>query len=110
MFEAAGNQLGVAKGLGSRYYPALKTLEELEHVHLPHVANYRFSNQLHQKIPKYRDKIEAASMADLKDFLENIRKFSPKVGEVAMRHTSEHLASDPTVVGRKKKRTFGNFA
>ncbi|ERL86492.1 exocyst complex component 6-like [Dendroctonus ponderosae] len=89
-----------------RYYPALKTLEELEHVHLPHVANYRFSNQLHQKIPKYRDKIEAASMTDLKDFLENIRKFSPKVGEVAMRHTSEQLASDPTVVGRKKKRTF----
>ncbi|KAL1492031.1 hypothetical protein ABEB36_012535 [Hypothenemus hampei] len=89
-----------------KYYPALKTLEELEHVHLPHVANYRFSNQLCQKIPKYRDKIEAASMGDLKDFLENIRKFSPKIGEVAMRHTSEQLASDPTVVGRKKKRNF----
>ncbi|CAG9765144.1 unnamed protein product [Ceutorhynchus assimilis] len=91
-----------------RYYPALKTLEELEHIHLPHVANYRFSNQLRQKIPKYRDKIEAASMMDLKDFLENIRKFSPKIGEVAMRHTSEQLASDPTVVGRKKKRNFLN--
>ncbi|XP_066258160.1 exocyst complex component 6 [Euwallacea similis] len=89
-----------------RYYPALKTLEELEHVHLPHVANYRFSNQLYQKIPKYRDKIEAASMTDLKDFLENIRKFSPKIGEVAMRHTSEQLASDPTVIGRKKKRNY----
>ncbi|KAF7270450.1 exocyst complex component Sec15 [Rhynchophorus ferrugineus] len=89
-----------------RYYPALKTLEELEHLHLPHVANYRFSNQLREKIPKYRDKIEAASMSDLKDFLENIRKFSPKIGEVAMRHTSEQLASDPTVIGRKKKRTI----
>ncbi|XP_028133189.1 exocyst complex component 6 [Diabrotica virgifera virgifera] len=87
-----------------RYYPALKTLEELEHLHLPHVANYRFSKQLQENIPKYREKIEAASMSDLKDFLENIRKFSPKVGEVAMKHTSEQLASDPTVVGRKKKR------
>ncbi|XP_018576689.1 exocyst complex component 6 [Anoplophora glabripennis] len=87
-----------------RYYPALKTLEELEHLHLPHVANYRFSHQLQQNIPKYREKIEAASMSDLKDFLENIRKFSPKIGEVAMRHTSEQLASDPTVIGRKKKR------
>ncbi|CAG9857330.1 unnamed protein product [Phyllotreta striolata] len=87
-----------------RYYPALKTLEELEHLHLPHVANYRFSKQLQENIPKYREKIEGASMSDLKDFLENIRKFSPKIGEVAMRHTNEQIASDPTVVGRKKKR------
>ncbi|KRT83336.1 hypothetical protein AMK59_3017 [Oryctes borbonicus] len=43
-------------------------------------------------------------MSDLKDFLENIRKFSPKIGEVAMRHANEELASDPTLVGRKKKR------
>lgn len=27
-------------------------------------------------------------MSDLKDFLENIRKFSPKIGEVAMKHVS----------------------
>lgn len=86
------------------YYPALKTLEELEHIHLPHVANYRFSRQLEENIPKYREKIEDASVSDLKDFLENIRKFSPKIGEVAMRHTKQQLASDPTVIGRKKKR------
>lgn len=36
-----------------RYYPALKTLEELEHSHLPHVANYRFCLQLRESIPKY---------------------------------------------------------
>lgn len=88
-----------------RYYPALKTLEELEHLHLPHIANYRFSLQLRESIPKYlcayklfccsdifncriRESIEKASMSDLKDFLENIRRFSPKIGEVAMRHVS----------------------
>lgn len=89
-----------------RYYPALKTLEELEHSHLPHVTNYRFCLQLRESIPKYsklikyddlllkliffriRESIEKASMSDLKDFLENIRKFSPKIGEVAMRHVS----------------------
>jgi hypothetical protein len=59
---------------------------------------------LRESIPKIRDSIEKASMSDLKDFLENIRKFSPKIGEVAMKHTSEQLASDPTVIGRKKKR------
>lgn len=89
-----------------RYYPALKTLEELEHLHLPHVTNYRFCLQLRESIPKYllnasnksielilffvriRDSIEQASMSDLKDFLENIRRFSPKIGEVAMRHVT----------------------
>ena len=30
-------------------------------------------------------------MTDLKDFLENIRKFSPKMGEIAMRHAAEQL-------------------
>jgi hypothetical protein len=74
-----------------RYYPALKTLEELEHLHLPHVANYRFSYQLRESIPKIRDSIEKASMSDLKDFLENIRKFSPKIGEVAMKHVSNDI-------------------
>lgn len=48
-------------------------------------------------------------MSDLKDFLENIRKFSPKIGQVAMKHTSEHLADDPTVIGRKKKRIAPQF-
>ncbi|KAK4882101.1 hypothetical protein RN001_005420 [Aquatica leii] len=88
-----------------RYYPALKTLEELEHLHLPHVANYRFSLQLRESIPKIRESIDKASMSELKDFLENIRKYSPKIGEVAMRHANEQLASDPTLIGRKKKRT-----
>ncbi|KAG8310456.1 Exocyst complex component 6 [Homalodisca vitripennis] len=72
-----------------RYYPALKTLEQLEHHHLPTVANYRFSHQMKESIPKLRDSIKDASMSDLKDFLENIRKFSPKIGEVAMRHKNK---------------------
>lgn len=86
-----------------RYYPALKTLEQLEHLYLPQVANYRFSHQMRENIPMLRESIKEASMSDLKDFLENIRKFSPKIGEVAMRHTAEQLGSDPAVVGRKKR-------
>ncbi|XP_067003138.1 exocyst complex component 6B isoform X1 [Anabrus simplex] len=86
-----------------RYYPALKTLEQLEHLYLPRVANYRFSHQMKENIPKLRDNIKEASMSDLKDFLENIRKFSPRIGEVAMRHTAEQLGGDPGVVGRRKR-------
>lgn len=41
-----------------------------------------------EAIPKLRERIKDASMSDLKDFLENIRKHSSKIGEVAMKHVS----------------------
>jgi len=77
-----------------KYHPALKTLEQLEQSHLPKIANYRFSKQMREQIPVLREAIKQASMTDLKDFLENIRKFSPKMGEIAMRHASETLEVD----------------
>ncbi|CAD1470315.1 unnamed protein product, partial [Heterotrigona itama] len=87
-----------------RYYPALKTLEQLEHHDLPKVTNYRFSSQITQQIPQLRENIKDASMSDLRDFLENIRKYSPKIGEVAMRHTQEQLTVEAEIIGRKKKK------
>ncbi|KAF4518416.1 hypothetical protein B566_EDAN002069 [Ephemera danica] len=80
-----------------RYYPALKTLEQLEHMYLPRVATYRFAQQMRENIPKLRENIKEASMSELKDFLENIRKFSPKIGEVAMKHTVEQLTREVEV-------------
>lgn len=71
-----------------RYYPALKTLEQLEHIHLPNISHYRFSEHMKKSLAKVRESIKEASMVDLKDFLESIRKYSPKIGEVAMRHVS----------------------
>ena len=41
-----------------------------------------------KSLAKVRESIKEASMIDLKDFLESIRKYSPKIGEVAMRHVS----------------------
>merc|ERR1712002_359655 len=40
-----------------RYYPALKTLEQLEHTYLPRVSKYRFSQVMCDTIPKVRDSI-----------------------------------------------------
>lgn len=97
------------KGFCYRYYPALKTLEQLEHVHLPAIANYRFSLQIRENIPQLRDKIKEAAMSDLKDFLENIRKFSQKIGEVAMSHTSEQLTSSSSILGKKKPNAPNSF-
>ena len=74
--------------VGSRHYPALKTLEQLEHTYLPRVSSHWFSNTMAETIPKLRLQIQEASMTEIKDFLENIRKRSIKIGEVAMQHVS----------------------
>lgn len=70
-----------------RYYPALKTLEVLEHEHLPKMEKFRFASQMKEAIPKLKQNIKQSSEEGFREFLENIRKFSPKIGEVAMRHT-----------------------
>ena len=46
-------------------------------------------------IPSLRESIKEAAMRDLKDFLEKVRKFSPKIGEHAMRHTAAKLNLSP---------------
>ncbi|XP_054845917.1 exocyst complex component 6B isoform X1 [Eublepharis macularius] len=68
-----------------RHYPALKTLEHLEHTYLPQVSHYRFCTVMVDSIPRLREEIKEVSMSDLKDFLESIRKHSDKIGEAAMR-------------------------
>ncbi|KAL8206452.1 UNVERIFIED_CONTAM: Exocyst complex component 6B [Gekko kuhli] len=68
-----------------RHYPALKTLEYLEHTYLPQVSHYRFCKIMVDSIPNLREEIKDVSMSDLKDFLESIRKHSDKIGETAMK-------------------------
>uniref|UniRef100_A0A8B9QYT3 Exocyst complex component n=1 Tax=Anas platyrhynchos TaxID=8839 RepID=A0A8B9QYT3_ANAPL len=57
-----------------RHYPALKTLEHLEHTYLPQVSHYRFCKIMVDNIPKLREEIK-----------ESIRKHSDKIGETAMK-------------------------
>ena len=54
-------------------------------------------------IPRRREEIKEASMSELKDFLENIRKFSPKIGEMAMRNTAVKLNMDPSGMGNHEQ-------
>ncbi|KAJ8874390.1 hypothetical protein PR048_025239 [Dryococelus australis] len=64
------------------------TIENLS-LCLPVLTTYaKLQRQMKEK--RLRENIKEASMSDLKDFLENIRKFSPKIGEVAMRHDKEN--------------------
>uniref|UniRef100_A0A6I8PC73 Exocyst complex component n=1 Tax=Ornithorhynchus anatinus TaxID=9258 RepID=A0A6I8PC73_ORNAN len=79
------------------HYPALKTLEHLEHVYLPQVSHYRFCKVMADNIPKLREEIKDVSMSDLKDFLESIRKHSDKIGETAMKQVG---SAPPPFSGR----------
>ncbi|RUS81404.1 hypothetical protein EGW08_010842, partial [Elysia chlorotica] len=87
-----------------RYYPALKTLEQLEHTYLPRVINHWFSQTMAEAIPRLRERIKEASMTELKDFLESIRKHSAKIGEVAMRHAAEQNNMDPKIAEKRVKK------
>uniref|UniRef100_A0A9J8BG83 Exocyst complex component n=1 Tax=Cyprinus carpio carpio TaxID=630221 RepID=A0A9J8BG83_CYPCA len=71
-----------------RYYPALRTLEQLEESCLPQAGSYRFCGIMSENIPRLRTHIRDVSMSDLKDFLESIRKHSDKIGETAMKQRS----------------------
>lgn len=87
-----------------RYYPALKTLEQLEHTYLPRIKRFRFAEIMQNSIPVLRKHIKEASMADLRDFLEKIRKVSEKLGSIAMKQAIQknNLTLMPGV-GLKKK-------
>ncbi|CAH3122429.1 unnamed protein product [Pocillopora meandrina] len=87
-----------------RYYPALKTLEQLEHTYLPRIKRFRFAEIMQESIPVVRKHIKEASMGDLRDFLEKIRKVSVRLGLIAMKQAIQknNLTLMPGV-GLKKK-------
>uniref|UniRef100_A0A7N8Y1J9 Exocyst complex component n=1 Tax=Mastacembelus armatus TaxID=205130 RepID=A0A7N8Y1J9_9TELE len=68
-----------------RYYPALRTLEQLEQTCLPRAGQYRFCSIMAENIPKLRTQIRDTAMMQLRDFLESIRKHSDKIGETAIK-------------------------
>ncbi|VUZ42350.1 unnamed protein product [Hymenolepis diminuta] len=74
-----------------RYYHALKSLEYLEHYQLKSIQAYSFSQALAKRIPELRAEIKTASLAQLTDFLEEIRKHSTRLGAIAMHQTAEKI-------------------
>eukprot|EP00111_Clytia_hemisphaerica_P023573 TCONS_00069438-protein len=75
-----------------RYYPALKTLEQLEHTHLARIKNFRFAELMNNELPKISDKIVDAAKEDLMLFLENVRAKSEKMGEIAMKQAHQQYS------------------
>lgn len=75
-----------------RYYPALKTLEQLEHTYLARIKNFRFAELMISKLPSFRESIKDAAKEDLMLFLENVRAQSEKLGEIAMKQAHQQYS------------------
>ena len=75
-----------------RYYPALKTLEQLEHTYLARIKNFRFAELMISKLPSFRESIKDAAKEDLMLFLENVRSKSEKLGEIAMKQAHQQYS------------------
>uniref|UniRef100_A0A673BGU9 Exocyst complex component n=1 Tax=Sphaeramia orbicularis TaxID=375764 RepID=A0A673BGU9_9TELE len=80
-----------------RYYPALRTLEQLEQTCLPRAGQYRFCSIMAENIPKLRTQIRDTAMSQLRDFLESIRKHSDKIGETAIKQAQLQRSLDSSV-------------
>lgn len=79
-------------------------MEVLENEYLPKVSGYRFSQQMRETIPRLKENIKKSSEEDFREFLENIRKFSPRIGEIAMKHTKELQKRDlETIIAEYKQ-------
>ncbi|CAL8105677.1 unnamed protein product [Orchesella dallaii] len=79
----------------------VSTIEQLQTC-LPVFKIYqKLEEQLTHK--RFRQKIQDSSMSELRDFLDNLRKDSSRIGEVAMRHTSEQLDLDHCTRRNRKK-------
>ncbi|XP_061619929.1 exocyst complex component 6B isoform X2 [Phyllopteryx taeniolatus] len=94
-----------------RYYPALRTSEQLEQTCLPRAGQYRFCAIMAENLPKLRTQIRDTAMTQLKDFLESIRKHSDKIGETAIRQAQLQRSLDSSIsaqpsapVGRRPRR------
>lgn len=71
-----------------RFYPALKSLEELEVLYLkPSGMTYTFAETMRQRVPVLRAKVKQEAFDDLQAFLTNIRDNAARIGNSAMEHT-----------------------
>ncbi|KAG9287563.1 hypothetical protein G9A89_019624 [Geosiphon pyriformis] len=67
-----------------KYYSALKTLEEVQTVHLRKVSQYEFARHMQESIPVIQNNIKDAVTREMKEWLFKVREVSEKVGKLAM--------------------------
>eukprot|EP00912_Choanoflagellata_sp_UC4_P000826 UC4_evm15s507 len=83
-----------------RFYASLKTLQELEEVHLPKMRGYSFAGKLEHELPKLTKRIRTAAHSELQDFLASIRLHSAKIGATVMAHTARKLGLEESDINK----------
>ncbi|KAL8760166.1 MAG: hypothetical protein Q9184_003409 [Pyrenodesmia sp. 2 TL-2023] len=71
------------------HYSALRSLDELQNVHLLEIAQYKIAELIQKSVPAIKKLVADAVMADLNTWLFRIRETSQFLGEVAFYHTEQ---------------------
>lgn len=69
------------------HYPALRTLDELQNVHLKEVLQFSVAEVIRESVPAMQRMIKDAVMSDLNAWLYRIRETSQLLGQVAFDQT-----------------------
>ncbi|CAG8470214.1 2035_t:CDS:2, partial [Scutellospora calospora] len=67
-----------------KYYSALRTLEELQTVHLRKVIQYEFAKHMHESIPVMQNSVKDAVTKEMKEWLFRVRQVTRQVGKISM--------------------------
>ncbi|PWW79860.1 exocyst complex subunit Sec15-like protein [Tuber magnatum] len=84
--------LGLANRVGDllkqkKHYAALRTLDELQNVHLKEVMQYDVADMIQKSVPAVQGMVKEAVMTDLNSWLYRIRGSSVLLGQVAFDQT-----------------------
>ncbi|KAL7273677.1 Rab GTPase-binding exocyst subunit S15 [Rhizina undulata] len=84
--------LGLANRVGEllqqkKHYAALRTLDELQNVHLKEVMQYDVADMIQKSVPAMQGMVKEAVMTDLNSWLYKIRESSQLLGQVAFDQT-----------------------
>ncbi|PVI07686.1 exocyst complex subunit Sec15-like protein [Periconia macrospinosa] len=71
------------------YYAALRSLDELQTIHLRGISRYKIADWIDNNVPMVREQIRDAVKADLSSWLYRIRESSQFLGEVSFYYTHE---------------------
>lgn len=71
------------------YYAALRSLDELQTIHLRSISRYRIAEWIDKNVPTVREQIRDAVKTDLSMWLYRIRESSQLLGEVAFFYTGK---------------------
>ncbi|KAN0062930.1 Rab GTPase-binding exocyst subunit S15 [Thecaphora frezii] len=67
-----------------KYYSALRSLEELETIHLKAVLHHEFAKHMMESIPQMRAQVRQAVTREMKEWLYEVREKSRTIGRLAL--------------------------